>query len=79
MQWINPESKAVAIELVISAIAAVGSVSAVLVSFINGRRIQEVHLSLNSRLDQLVLSTGLAKHAEGVQEERDRNARQQSP
>lgn len=47
----------------ISAIAAIG---AVLMSLRNGRKIQEVHISINSRMDQLLQARGEASMAAGV-------------
>lgn len=43
------------------------ALAATIVSLINGSRIREVHLSLNSRLSELVL----ASKAQGRQDERD--------
>lgn len=39
-----------------------------------GRAVQVVHLTMNSRLDQLVALTAKSSHAAGVKEEKDRKA-----
>ena len=61
---------------IISLIAAfsgfLAAVGALIASLKNGQRIQEVHLSINSRMDQLVAVTKAAAHAEGVEQERIR-------
>jgi hypothetical protein len=38
----------------------------------NSKKIQEVHLSINSRMDQLLTSSSSAAHAAGVNQERNR-------
>jgi hypothetical protein len=48
---------------VISAIAAIG---AVVQGYVNGRRIREVHVSLNSRLTQLLEASTHAARANGI-------------
>jgi hypothetical protein len=52
---------------VITAAAALG---AVIISARNGRKIQEVHLSINSRMDQLLKAAEQAAHAAGAAEAR---------
>jgi hypothetical protein len=52
---------------IITATAALG---AVLVSLHNSRKIQEVHLSINSRMDQLLKAAEQAAHAAGAAEAR---------
>lgn len=54
---------------ILTALAAVG---AVISSWRNSRKIEAVHISINSRMDQLLESTGAAMKAQGIQEERDR-------
>jgi hypothetical protein len=41
------------------------------VSYRNSLKIQEVHLSINSRMDQLLKATGMASHAAGLAEGQD--------
>jgi len=53
----------------ITAIAALG---AVLMSVRNGHKIQEVHLSINSRMDELLKAASEAARAAGATEERNR-------
>ena len=55
------------IATIISAIAAVG---AVIASLVNARKIQDVHVSINSRMDQLLSLTAAAEKAKGVIEGR---------
>lgn len=57
MPWIAP------ITSVLSALAAAG---AVLTSWRNRNAIQQVHVSINSRMDQLLAETAKASRAEGV-------------
>jgi hypothetical protein len=54
----------------ITAIAAIG---AVCMSYRNSRKIEDVHISINSRMDQLLKASGLAQRAIGAEEERNRN------
>jgi hypothetical protein len=58
---------------IVSAIAAVG---AVIVSYLNFKKIQDVHVLINSRMTELLKVTGIASKAEGREEERDKNAKQ---
>ena len=51
-------------------VAAFGSVASILQGRRNSEKIQEVHLSINSRMDQLLESSKLAAHAAGVSEEK---------
>jgi hypothetical protein len=53
----------------LSSLAAVG---AVLMSFRNSLKIKEVHISINSRMDQLLAATQLAAEAKGADEERSK-------
>ncbi len=46
-------------------VVALTSFAAAFLSYLNGRKLNEVHLSLNSRLDSLVASTAKASYAEG--------------
>jgi len=52
---------------IVSAIAATG---AVCMSWRNSRKIQSVHIDINSRMDQLLSTTGSAAHANGLAEGR---------
>lgn len=54
---------------IVTAAAALG---AWVISLRNGKRIHEIHLSINSRMDELLKITGEERHAAGVQEERSR-------
>jgi hypothetical protein len=54
-------------------ITAVAAIGAVLMSYRNSRKIEQVHVSINSRMDQLLKTSGDAMKAEGVAEERANN------
>jgi hypothetical protein len=58
----------------ISALAAVG---ALVVSVVNAVKIKRVHVSINSRMDQLLSERGIAERALGLQEGRDEKGRDQ--
>lgn len=53
-------------------IAAVAAVGAVVLGIINRNQMQQIHLTMNSRLDELVKSKKAEGHAEGVEAERVR-------
>jgi hypothetical protein len=46
------------------------ALGAFLLSLRNGKKIQEVHLSINSRMDQLLTAARLAAHAAGADAQR---------
>ena len=58
--------------LLISIATLITAIGAVVVGIINSNRINDVHISINSRMDQLLLAHGKEMKAEGVKEERDR-------
>jgi hypothetical protein len=58
------------IAAILSAVAALGSC---VVGWSNMRRIQEVHLSVNSRLDQLLAVTKAKAYENGMAEQRARH------
>ena len=47
-------------------LADIGSAAAVIIGLINSRKIQDVHVSIDGRMDQLLEQTKLASHAQGV-------------
>lgn len=53
--------------------AACGLAAAVIALRV-GRKVEEVHISLNSRLTELVKATRAEGHAEGVEQERGRQS-----
>ena len=55
---------------VLTAVAAVG---AVLMSARNARKIEQVHISINSRMGELLRITAAAERAAGAKEERDKD------
>ena len=58
--------------LIVSVATLVTAIGAVVIGIINSNRINDVHISINSRMDQLLLAHGREMRAEGVAEERDR-------
>jgi hypothetical protein len=50
---------------IITALAAVG---AVIVSWLNNRKLQSVHIDLNSRLTQLLAANAHAARSEGIEQ-----------
>jgi len=60
------------IAAIISALAALGAFA---VSVINAVKIKQVHVSINSRMDQLLSERGIAERAMGLQEGRDEKGR----
>ena len=57
--------------LIVSVATLVTAIGAVVVGIINSNRINDVHISINSRMDQLLKSHGQEMKAEGIQQERD--------
>jgi hypothetical protein len=53
-------------------ITAVAALGALVSSLRNKQKIQDIHLSINSRMDQLLKATGAEQRLIGGQEERDR-------
>jgi len=60
--------------LIVSVATLVTAVGAVVIGIINSNRINDVHISINSRMDELLKTSNVAAHAAGVKEERDRGA-----
>jgi hypothetical protein len=58
--------------LIVSIATLITAIGAVVIGIINSNRINDVHVSINSRMDQLLLAHGKEMKAEGVKEERDR-------
>jgi hypothetical protein len=58
--------------LIVSVATLVTAVGAVVIGIINSNRINDVHISINSRMDELLRTSTTAAHAQGVKEERDR-------
>ena len=53
-------------------ILALAAVIAAAVSIYNSFKIESVHVSINSRMDQMLILQGVASKAEGVSQERAR-------
>lgn len=51
-------------------ITAISAMSALIVSFWNNRKIKDIHVSINSRMDELLLSRGAEAYSEGMRKER---------
>ncbi len=58
-----------AAQLITAMAAAIAALGAVFMSYRNGTKIQEVHLSINSRMDQLLFAAKTAARAEGAKQE----------
>jgi hypothetical protein len=58
--------------LIVSIATLVTAVGALIMGIINSNRINDVHISINSRMDQLLKVSGDAAHAAGAKEERER-------
>ena len=48
-------------------ITAVAALGAVIVGWRNSKKIEAVHIDVNSRMTELLKATGVAAHAEGVE------------
>ena len=55
-----------------AAVAVIMSVLSYRASSRNGRKIDDVHVSVNSRMDQLLTQKGLASEAKGAADERSK-------
>jgi hypothetical protein len=53
-------------------VASGASIATLVKSNENAKSIREVHVSINSRMDQLLRERAIASHAEGVEQERNR-------
>jgi crotonobetainyl-CoA:carnitine CoA-transferase CaiB-like acyl-CoA transferase len=51
---------------IVGVLTAVAALIAAIVSVRNSGKIREVHISINSRMDQLLTERGIAARAEGV-------------
>ena len=59
-------------QIVIAALpGTIAALGALITSLRNASKIQEVHLSVNSRLTELINATKIASHAEGLAEGRE--------
>jgi ACT domain-containing protein len=58
------------IDDIIRVLTGLASLGAVIMGIINSRKIREVHISINSRMDQMLQMRGEASKAEGVAQER---------
>ena len=61
------------IDDIIRILTGLASLGAVIMGIINSRKIKEVHISINSRMDQMLQMRGEASKAEGVAQERNDN------
>jgi hypothetical protein len=58
--------------LIVSIATLITALGALVMGIINSNRINDVHVSINSRMDQLLKSYGAEQKAAGVSEERNR-------
>ncbi len=61
-------TEAIQVALIASTAPSILAGAALLASLRNKKAIQEIHLSVNSRLSQLIEAVGKAAHAEGMAE-----------
>jgi hypothetical protein len=73
--WVTP----IVIQLLSLIPTTIAAIAALIVSLHNSSKIAEIHVSLNSRLSELLVSTTIAARAEGRQQERDANANANIP
>lgn len=66
-------SDAVIVGIIAAAPPALLALAALVNSIRNGKAVKEVHLAVNSRLDELVKLTRKDAHAEGVKEEKEKH------
>ena len=59
-------------------LSSIGSIAAAIIGWINREKIHEVHLTMNSRLDELVQATKVAGIAQGAEEVRAENRAQRA-
>lgn len=57
-------------DLIVAVATLISAITAALVGLHNSRKIQDVHVSINSRMDQLLTSNRVAAHSEGREEAR---------
>ena len=62
---------AVQIAIIVAIGPTVIGLAGVLVSWLNGRKIQDVHTIMNSRLSELLESNRASSHAKGMADQRD--------
>jgi hypothetical protein len=55
------------------AVASICALGALILGILNSHKIKEVHVSINSRMDQLLLARSAASMAEGVEQGRNEN------
>lgn len=51
---------------IVGVVTAIAALTAAVISLINKGKIHQVHVSINSRMDQLLQERGIAARAEGV-------------
>jgi hypothetical protein len=64
-------SDAVIIALIVAIPTTVTALAGLVVSLRNGRKIEQVHVATNSKMDQLLEVTGASEKAKGVIEGRE--------
>jgi hypothetical protein len=66
-QGVSPEQ---VVQIILAAATLVTAVGALIIGVMNSWRISDVHISINSRMDQLLKAHGAEMKAEGANEER---------
>lgn len=59
--------------LIVSFATLATAIGAVVIGIMNARKISDVHISIDGRMDQLLAAHGKEMKAEGVAQERDRD------
>jgi hypothetical protein len=72
-------TEALQVALIAATPPSVLAAASLLASLKNKKAIQEVHLSVNSRLTQLLEAVGKAAHAEGMAEGREQTTQSEQP
>lgn len=58
--------------IIVAIIVSLPSIIGIWVGYENSHAIKDIHVSINSRMDELIKSTKVASKAEGVAEEKGR-------
>jgi len=64
------ESIVPVVDAVTKLLTAIGAIGALILAILNRKKLTAIHIQWNSKLDQLVKTSGQLKHAEGFEEGR---------
>jgi len=71
IQQESPMDPAVALALIAVAPPTLASAVGIFIALRNGKRVEDVHVEINSRMTQLLALTRKASHAEGMKDQKD--------